>query len=49
MKYTRAKAVKKTPLGKPSPPSKGSKIPKAKPRILGVGTFQKKEHAPRVI
>lgn len=49
MKYTKAKEVKKSPLGKPKPPSKGSKVPKWKPRDLGCGTHQKPEHAPHVV
>jgi len=49
MKMTRAKQVKKSPLGKPKPPSKGGPIPKGKARILGCGTHQLKKHAPRVV
>ena len=50
MKMTRAKECKKSPMGKPmKDASKGKKMPMAKPRILGCGTHQKKEHAPRVV
>ena len=38
MKITKAKPVKKSPLGKPKDPTKGAaKMPKAKPRSLGLG------------
>jgi hypothetical protein len=61
MKVTKSKPVKTSKMTKaergprsgdkfaPKPIPKPSKTLKAKPRILGTGTFQLKKHSPRVV
>ena len=56
MKYTAAKKVVSSKAKKSERPAdravKHAPVkasPKGKPRILGTGTFQKKEHSPRVV
>jgi len=50
MKISKARGVKREPLRKGKPESK-AKMPKAPPRgtSLGHGTFQRPEHAPKIV